>query len=196
MERKIITEEKKAILIDMKSSFDETCMTDDGKVFSYTTPVFKTYCKLVELDPYTLCRLTDVYSGMITYSKQDGKYIVTCTTRQNNDIKETLSLELECDEDFMGFYEKKEDDSSLENFFNDNLENVVRKLKETYPDVVESIEQNVISNIRDYDLDSSDKEYFAESYIEVYPVESVEKADCYLCDDDKKRFIIDWVDNL
>lgn len=194
MERKIITEEKKAIIIAMKSSFDETCMTDDGVVFCYSTPVFETYCKLVELDCDTLCRFVEVYSGAITYSKQDGKYIVTCITRCNTEIKETLSMELECDDDFLGLFEKTEADSSLENFFNDSLENVVRKLKETYPDVVESIEQNVISNIRGYDLEDSVKEDIAKEWIEDNPCDSVSVAEDYIGTDDMKDIIIRWFD--
>lgn len=33
-------------------------------------------------------------------------------------------------------------DSSLENYFNDNLENIVRKIRETYPDVYKAIKED------------------------------------------------------
>lgn len=194
MERKIITEEQKKILIPWKEHF-EAYMTDQGAFYNYDTPVFVDFCKLVEADRNTLCRLREVYSGEITYSKEDGLYITTCLTKKEGCIAEGLSVELESEEDFLGLYSEKTD-TSLENFFNDNLENVVRKLKETYPDVVENIEENVVSNIRDYDLEDSDKEYFAESYIEDNPVSSIEIAESYLSDDDKKRFICGWVDEL
>lgn len=195
MERKVLGAKQKNILMQMSEKFIPV-MTDNKEVFVYDSPVFRDFCELVEADCDTLCRLGEIYSGEVTYSKEDGLYIATCLMKKEGCIVEGLSVELESEEDFLELFEEKSADTSLENFFNDNLENVVRKLKETYPDVVESIEQNVISNIRDYDLEDSDKEYFAESYIEVYPVESVEKAESYLCDDDKKRFIIDWVDNL
>jgi hypothetical protein len=111
-------------------------------------------------------------------------------------IMESLSVELESEADFLGLYSEVIEDNSLGDFFNDNLENVVRKLREIYHDVVESIEQSVIHNIREYDLEDSDKEYFAESYIEDNPVSSIETAESYLDSSDKKRFIIDWVDEL
>lgn len=194
MERKILGEKQKNILILMKQGFNSV-MTDNKVVYSHDTPVFRDFCELVEADCDTLCRLGELYSGEVTYSKEDGLYIATCLMKKEGCIVETLSVELESEEDFLGLYSEKAD-SSLENFFNDNLENVVRKLRETYPDVVENIEQNVISNIRDYDLENSDKEYFAESYIEDNPVSSVEMAESYLSDDDKKRFICGWVDKL
>lgn len=193
MDRKVLGAKQKNILMQMKGFIP--VMTDNKEVFVYDTPVFRDFCELVEADCDTLCRLKELYSGEITYSKEDGLYITTCLMKKEGCILESLSVELECEEDFLRLY-PKEADSSLENFFNDNLENVVRKMREIYPDVVESIEQNVISNIREYDLEDSDKEYFAESYIEDNPVSSVEMAESYLSDDAKKRFICDWVDNL
>lgn len=196
MDRKVLGAKQKNILMQMRENFIPV-MTDNKEVFVYDSPVFRDFCELVEADCDTMCRLGACYSGEVTYSKKDGLYITTCLMKKDSCILENLSVELESEEDFLDLFSKEEKaDSSLENFFNDNLENVVRKLKETYPDVVESIEQNVISNIRDYDLEDSDKEYFAESYIEDNPVSSVEMAENYLCDDDKKRFICDWVDNL
>jgi hypothetical protein len=125
------------------------------------------------------------------------KYIAECNVIIDGLLHESLTTRFTAEEDFLDLFSKEEKaDTSLENFFNDNLENVVRKLRETYPDVVENIEQNVISNICDYDLEDSDKEYFAESYIEDNPVSSVETAESYLSDEDKKRFICDWVDEL
>lgn len=199
MDRKVLGAKQKNILMQMRKDFISVT-SHNKEVFVYDTPVFRDFCELVEADCDTLCRLSELYSGEIAYSKEDGRYIVTCLMKRDSCILENLSVELESEEDFLGLYSKeadnsKEADTSLENFFNDSLENVVRKLKETYPDVVESIEQNVISNIRDYDLEDSDKEYFAESYIEDNPVSSVEMAESYLSDD-KKRFICDWVDNL
>lgn len=216
MERKIITEEQKKILKSWKEHF-EAYMTDKGAFYNYDTPVFVDFCKLVEADCNTLCRLSELYSGEIAYSKEDGRYIVTCLMKRDSCILENLSVELESEEDFLGLYSKeadnsKEADTSLGSFFNDSLENVVRKLKETYPDVVESIEQNVISNIRDYDLEESAKENIANEWIEDNPRIAVDEAEGYLTeeektdivkewgdylsDNDKKRFICDWVDNL
>ena len=194
MDRKVLGAKQKNILMQMSKEFIPV-MFHNKEVFVYDSPVFRDFCELVEADCDTLCRLSELYSGEIAYSKEDGRYIVTCLMKKDSCILENLSVELESKEDFLGLY-SKEADTSLENFFNDSLENVVRKLKETYPDVVTNIEQNVISNIRDYDLEDSDKEYFAESYIEDNPVSSVETAESYLSDDDKKRFIIGWVDNL
>ena len=194
MDRKVLGEKQKNILMQMSKDFIPV-MTDNKEVFVYDTPVFRDFCELVEADCDTLCRLGELYSGEITYSKEDGLYIATCLMKKEGCIVESLSAELESEEDFLELY-SKEADTSLENFFNDNLENVVRKLRETYPDVVENIEQNVIYNIREYDLEDSDKEYFAESYIEDNPVSSIEIAERYLLDEDKKRFICGWVDEL
>jgi hypothetical protein len=194
MDRKVLGAKQKNILMQMKGFIP--VMTDNKEVFVYDTPVFRDFCELVEADCDTLCRLKELYSGEITYSKEDGHYIVTCLMKKEGCIAEGLSVELESEEDFLGLYSEIIEDNSLGDFFNDNLENVVRKMREIYPDVVESIEQNVISHIRGYDLEDSDKEYFAESYIEDNPVSSVEIAESYLSDDDKKRFICDWVDNL
>lgn len=216
MDRKVLGEKQKSILMQMRKDFIPVT-SHNKEVFVYDTPVFRDFCELVEADCDTLCRLSELYSGEIAYSKEDGRYIVTCLMKRDSCILESLSVELENEEDFLGLYSKeadnsKEADTSLENFFNDSLENVVRKLKETYPDVVESIEQNVISNIRDYDLEDSDKEYFADDWIKDNPRIAVDEAEGYLTeeektdivkewgdylsDNDKKRFICDWVDNL
>lgn len=195
MERKILGEKQKNILISMKQDFTSV-MTDNKVVYTCDSPVFRDFCELVEADCDTLSRLEERYSGEIIYSKEDELYITTCLMKKEGCIMESLSVELESEADFLGLYSEVIEDNSLGDFFNDNLENVVRKLREIYPDVVESIEQNVISNIRNYDLEDSDKEYFAESYIEDNPVSSIETAESYLDSSDKKRFIIDWIDEL
>ena len=153
------------------------------------------YCNLIGLDYDTVCLLGHL-SYTITYLRTiENKYQLACMTYIDGVMNSKLSFSLEDDTDFLGLYSEKAD-SSLENFFNDSLENVVSRLKETYPDVVESIEQNVISNIREYELYDSDKEHFAECYIEDNPVSSVEMAEGYLDSCDKKRFICNWVDEL
>ena len=153
------------------------------------------YCNLIGLDYDTVCLLGHL-SYSISYLRTiENKYQLACMTYIEGVMNGKLSVSLEGDTDFLGLYPERED-SSLENFFNDSLENVVRKLKETYPDVVESIEQNVIDNIREYDLADLDKEHFAECYIEENPVSSVEMAENYLDSSDKKRFVCDWVDEL
>lgn len=167
----------------------EDCYSYQGNISSTK------YCTLIGLD-YDTVRLFGPVSYSITYLRTiENKYQLACVTYIEGTVNEKLSVILEDDTDFIGFYTKASD-NTLENFFNDSLENVVRKLKETYPDVVESIEQNVIDNIREYDLDDSDKEYFAESYIEDNPVTSVETAESYLDSSDMKRFICSWVDEL
>lgn len=190
MDRKVLGAKQKNILMQMSRDFIPV-MTDNKEVFVYDTPVFRDFCELVEADCDTLCRLSELYSGEIIYSKEDGLYIVTCLMKRDSCILESLSAELECEEDFLGLY-SKEADSSLENFFNDSLENVVRKLKETYPDVVESIEQNVISNIRGYDLDNSDREYFADDWIKDNPRIAVDEAEEYLTEEEKADTVKEW----
>lgn len=194
MERKVLEEKQKNILMQMRKKFFPV-MTDNKEVFVYDTPVFRDFCELVNADCDTLCRLKELYSGEITYSEEDGFYIATCLMKRDSCIVESLSVELESEEDFLRLYSEKTD-ASLENFFNDSVENVVRKLRETYPDVVEDIEQNVISNIRDYDLEESAKENIANEWIEDNPNIAVNVAQDYLCDDEKKDFIKDWVDNF
>jgi hypothetical protein len=197
MERKIITEGKKNILKEMESYFEPT-MADNRIGYLYDTPVFSDLCKLVEADYDTLCRLQGVYSGEIIYNSEYGKYIATCLVKKEGCIVEGLSVELESDEDFLGLFEKKEKeaDTSLENFFNDSLENVVRKLRETYPDVVENIEQNVISHIRGYDLDDSDIEYFADDWIKDNPRIAVDEAESYLTEEEQADIVKEWSDSL
>ena len=190
MDRKVLGAKQKNILMQMSKDFISV-MTDNKEVFVYDTPVFRDFCELVEADCDTLCRLSELYSGEITYSKEDGLYIITCLMKKDSCIVESLSVELECEEDFLGLY-PKEADTSLENFFNDNLENVVRKLKETYPDVVESIEQNIISNIRGYDLEDSDIEYFANDWIKDNPRIAVDEAEDYLTDEEKASIAKEW----
>ena len=194
MERKVLGAKQKNILVSMKKDFIPV-MTDNKEVFVYDTPVFRDFCELVEVDCDTLCRLKEVYSGEITYSKEDGLYIATCLMKKEGCIAEGLSVELESKEDFLELY-SKEADSSLENFFNDNLENIVRKLRETYPDVVENIEQNVISNIRGYDLDDSDIEYFADDWIKDNPRIAVNEAEGYLTEEEQADIVKEWSDSL
>ena len=105
-------------------------------------------------------------------------------------------MELECDDDFLELFEKKEEDKEADDFFDDSVENIVNKLKEEHADVYEYIENEVISNIRDYDLEESAKEDIANEWIEDNPNTAVVVAQDYLCDDDKKDFIKDWVDNF
>jgi SOS response regulatory protein OraA/RecX len=125
-------------------------------------------------------------------------------TYAGNTVINELCFLLADDTDFLELFteekeekEKGEDkDNSLEDFFNDNPGNVVRKLKEIYPDVVSDIVEEVIHDIRNYDLDDSDVEYFAEEYIRDNPVASVEVAEEYLDSDDKKSFIHSWIDEI
>lgn len=194
MERKVLGEKQKNILVSMKQDFTSV-MTDNQVVYNYDTPIFRDFCELVEVDCDTLCRLKETYSGEITYSKEDGLYIVTCLMKKEECVAEGLSVKLESKEDFLGLYSEKAD-NSLENFFNDSLENVVRKLRETYPDVVEYIEQNVISHIRGYDLDDSDIEYFANDWIKDNPHTAVDEAEDYLTDEEKADTVKDWSDCL
>lgn len=191
MERKIITEEKKNILMKMGNGFMAN-MTDESTVYIYDTPVFSDFCKLVEVDYDTLCRLKEVYSGEIIYSCESGKYIATCLTKKEGCIMDSLSMELECDHEFLGLFDKKENDD----FFDDSVENIFLKLKEEHADVYEYIENEIISNIRDYDLEESAKEDIANEWIEDNPNIAVNVAQDYLCDDEKKDFIKDWVDNF
>lgn len=158
------------------------------------------YCEIADIDMKTVNMLGSFY-GILEYFEKGGQFVLKCETylKRGEDeyMEERLSVEYFDCRDFLGLFSNEEKaDSSLENFFNDSIGNIVRKLKETYPEVYSYIEHETISNIRDYDLDDSDKEYFAESYIEDNPVSSVEMAENYLCDDDKKRFICDWVDSL
>lgn len=199
MERKIISEEQKERLLKLKEFFEAEnaektiyCFNDTGLY-----KPFDIYCEIAELDYNTMKRLDDCYKGEIRYGKSDGQFVICCTTFCNNELKDSLSIELTSEEDFLGFYSKKEEaDSSLENFFNDNIENVVRKIKEDYLDVYEFIEEDIIRRIRDYDIDDSDKEYFANDWIADNPRIAVDDAMDYLCDDDKKDLIKDLVDNL
>lgn len=159
------------------------------------------YCKFINIDFNTVTLLGSIgYS--INYTKtSENKYRLNCLTYLGNTVVNDLSFLLEDDTDFLGFFteEKKEEekkDTSLEDFFNDNPGNVVRKLKEMYPDVVSDIEEEVIHHLRDYDLDDSDIEYFAKEYIKKYPILSVKAAEEYLDSDDKKRFIHAWIDEI
>lgn len=195
MERKIITEEKKNILMKMESYFEPT-MTDNKEVYVYDTPGFKDFCELVEADCDTLCRLGLIYRGEIGYKAENGLYTVTCLMMKDGCIVNSLSMELECDNDFLGLFEKKEEDKKADDFFDDSVENIVNKLKEEHADVYEYIENEIISNIQDYDLEESAKENIANEWIEDNPNIAVSVAQDYLCDDDKKDFIKDWVDNF
>lgn len=194
MERKIITEEQKEILKSWKEHF-EAYMTDKGAFYNYDTPVFVDFCKLVEADYNTLCRLGEVYSGELTYSKEDELYIVTCLMKKEGCIAEGLSVELESSIDFLGLYSEKAD-NPLEDFFNDSVENVAEKLREEHADVYEFIEKDILGRIKDYDLDDSVKEDIADMWIEDNPNEAVEKAEDYLCSSDQKDIIIKWIENL
>lgn len=195
METKQIKAEQEVTLLTWKDDFVAQS-TDKGVKYIHKENLsLEDYCRFVGIDEHTIS-LMGVPGFSLRYLKtEDNSYALQCLTYIEGELNEKLSLELTDTRDFMGLYSEKTD-SSLENFFNDSLENVVRKLKEIYPDVVENIEQNVISNIRDYDLSDSDKEYFAESYIEDNPSSSVETAENYLSNDDKKRFICSWVDEL
>lgn len=194
MERKIITEEQKEILKSWKEHF-EAYMTDKGAFYNYDTPVFVDFCKLVEADCNTLCRLKEVYSGELTYSKEDGLYIVTCLMKKEGCIAEGLSVELESSIDFLGLYSEKADNPP-EDFFNDSVENVAEKLREEHADVYEFIEKDILGRIKDYDLDEDVKEDIADMWIEDNPNEAVEKAEDYLCSSDQKDIIIRWIENL
>lgn len=195
MDRKVLGAKQKNILMQMSKDFT-AIMTDNLVVYNYDTPVFRDFCELIEADCDTLCRLGELYSGEITYSKEDGLYITTCLMKKDNCIMESLSVELECEEDFLGLYQKKEADTSLENYFNDSIENIVRKLRETYPDVVADIEENVVRNIRGYDLDYSDIEYFANDWIKDNPRIAVDEAEEYLTEEDKTDYIKEWCNYL
>lgn len=194
MERKIITEEQKEILKSWKEHF-EAYMTDKGAFYNYDTPVFVDFCKLVEADCNTLCRLEEAYSGELTYSKEDGLYIVTCLMKKEGCIAEGLSVELESSIDFLGLYSEKADNPP-EDFFNDSVENVAEKLREEHADVYEFIEKDILGRIKDYDLDEDVKEDIADMWIEDNPNEAVEKAEGYLCSSDQKDIIIKWIENL
>lgn len=144
---------------------------------------------------------------MLYYRTTENKYQLSCMTYVDNVVMTGLSFILEDDTDIMELFaeEKKEEeeedkkekeDNSLEDFFNDNPGNVVRKLREMYPDVVSDIENEVISHLRDYDLADSDIECFAQKYIRNNPIASVIVAEDYLDGYDKKKFIRAWIDEI
>lgn len=190
MERKIITEEKKNILISQKEHF-EAYMTDKGAFYSYDTPGFKDFCELVEADCDTLCRLGITYHGEIGYKTENGLYIATCLMMKDSCIVDSLSVELESNEDFLGLYTKGKE---ADDFFNDSVENIFLKLKEEHADVYEFIEDDIISRIRDYDLEDSVKEDIAKEWIEDNPCDAVSVAEDYIGTDDMKDIIIRWLD--
>ena len=192
MQKTIKTEQIEMVRAMMAGDFirkEENCYSYQGELGP------DGYCNLIGLDYDTVCLLGHL-SYTITYLRTiENKYQLACMTYIDGIMNDKLSVNLEDDIDFLGLYSEKAD-SSLENFFNDSLENVVRKLKETYPDVVESIEQSVISNIREYDLYDSDKEHFAECYIKENPVSSVEMAEDYLTEEEQTDIVKDWSDCL
>lgn len=193
MERKIITEEKKNILISQKEHF-EAYMTDKGAFYSYDTPGFKDFCELVEADCDTLCRLGLMYHGEIGYKVENGLYIVTCLMMKDGCIVDSLSMELECDDDFLGLFEKKENDKEADDFFDDSIDDIIAKMKNEHADVYEGIVEDVLRNIRDYDLEDSVKEDIAKEWIEDNPCDAVSVAEDYIGNDDMKDIIIRWFD--
>lgn len=158
------------------------------------------YCKFIGIDFDTVRLLGDVSYSIGYVKTSENKYRLNCLTYAGNTVINELCFVLEDDTDFLGLFTEKEEEekenNSLEDFFNDTPGNVVRKLREMYPDVVSDIESEVISHIRDYDLADSDIECFAHEYIEDYPVASVEVAEDCLDSDDKKRFIHSWIDEI
>lgn len=160
------------------------------------------YCKFIGIDFDTVRLLGDVGYSIEYVKTSENKYRLNCLTYACNTVVNDFCFLLADDTDFMGLFaedkKKKEEEknTSLEDFFNDNSGNVVRKLKEMYPDVVSDIVEEVIHDIRNYDLDDSDVEYFAKEYIEDNPIASVEVAEEYLDSDDKKRFMRAWIDEI
>lgn len=198
MERKQITEEQKEILTNWKlrGLFDAD-MTDNGTVYhvrmaDFYHP-FEEYCKVAELDYKTMLRFDGDFSGDIAYSMEDGLYVVCCTTWLSGNGKESLSVELTSEEDFLGFYGKK---AEADDFFDDSVENIVNKLKDKHADIYGYIENEIISHIQDYDLEESARENIANDWIADNPKIAVDDAMDYLCDDDKKDLIKDMVDSL
>lgn len=85
------------------------------------------------------------------------------------------------DVDFLGLYEKEkqEEPDTVENFFNDNLGEVVQKIKNTYPDVYNAIKneegnnfnleatlQNAVDNLGEHEVGS----FISDNFSGVYDV--------------------------
>lgn len=194
MERKVLGEKQRNILVSMKKDFIPV-MKDNKEVFVHDTPVFRDFCELVEADCDTLCRLGLMYRGEIGYKTENGLYIATCLMMKDGCIADLLSMELESDEDFLGLFEKKERDKEADDFFNDSVENIFMKLKEEHADVYEFIEDDIIRRIRDYDLEDSVKEDIAREWIEDNPCDAVSVAEDYTGTEDMKDIIIRWLSN-
>lgn len=93
--------------------------------------------------------------------------------------------------------QEAEEDASLENFFNDNMGNVVKKIREAYPDVYNAIKDEVIENLDTDDLDDDFKERIATSYMEDKGNDSIAR-DCFgnMGSWEQKDFIKDCIDDL
>ena len=86
---------------------------------------------------------------------------------------------------------------TVEDFFNDNMEEVIRKLKECHPDVVSCLKEEIVNELTADDIDDCLKEDIADSYIEEYPLDSCDKALSNMSSYDSKELIINYLqDNL
>lgn len=175
MNRKQITTEQiekaRELVKDFKKQKEHDCYVYCG-LHSHAS-----YCKLLGIDFDTIILLGEIGYSMFYSRITENKYRLSCMTYIDNVVMTGLSFMLEDDTDFLELFTEEEEkkDNSLEDFFNDNLGNVVRKLKEMYPDVVSSIEKEYIKN---------------------YPVTSIEIARKYLDSDTKKRLIKQWIDEI
>lgn len=188
MDRKIITEEVKEAL---KTWWNNFVKYEANNVIEYRySPDFAEYCKSIGLDSVTLTKLDPEAEGIISYKKAEETNTVNIifTTMIQGEVKDSLSV-IWIAEDFMNGFQDKED-NSLEDFFNDNIGNVVRKLRESYPDVVEAIEDELRE-----DLDDK-KEEIARDWITENPGDAIEEAKDYLDSYDLKGFIKDFIDEL
>lgn len=201
MNRKQITTEQiekaRELVKDFKKQKERDCYVYCGTLDN------DSYCKFIGINFDTVRLLGDVSYSIEYVKTSENKYRLNCLTYVCNTVMNDFCFLLADDTDFLGLFteekneeKQKEKDISLEDFFNDNPGNVLRKLKEMYPDVVSDIVEEVIHDIRNYDLDDSDVEYFAEEYIRDNPVASVEVAEEYLDSDDKKRFMHSWIDEI
>lgn len=150
---------------------------------------------LTGVDVATLRRVysVDKYSTMVTYNKAENGIRVDCILFDNDMICNNALTHYFYPEDFLKTFSVARAELGVAQWLPSNWKELMSD--EQKEEIARDWCKENSEELKDC-LSDSDKKNIAYDYIEVYPIESVDKAEDYLCGDDKKRFIIGWVDNL
>lgn len=162
------------------------------------------YSEIADIDCNTLEKLGGFY-GILEYFENGGQFMLKCETYMNTEeedsFEERLSVVYADSCDFLDLFKKEErvdnvQKNYINNYFNDNMENIADKLEEDFPEVYEKLKEQIIENLGCDDVGGCLAEEVALNWISYNQEDAFDKAIDEMGDYTLKDKIKEAIDSL